>query len=53
MIAAPMVPMRLLLSTDQNTGPNGMPTPNSSYRALRLNQNTSWTIIGMDRKIQM
>ncbi|CAM5463019.1 hypothetical protein SHIRM173S_13123 [Streptomyces hirsutus] len=48
-----MVPIRLLLSTDQKTGPKGTPTPNSLYRALRLNQNTSWTIIGIDRKIQM
>lgn len=31
----------------------GMPTPNRSYRAPRLNQKTSWTIIGIERKIQM
>ncbi len=51
MSAAPMVPIRALLSTDHSTGPNGTPTPSSRYRAPRLNQNTSWTIIGMDRKI--
>ncbi len=46
-------PSRLTVCTVRNCGPNGMPRPSVGYSAPMLNQNSSCTSSGVDRKIQM
>lgn len=43
----------LLVDSDQNSGPNGMPIDNVGQSAPRKFQNTSWTSTGVPRKTQM
>ncbi len=51
--AAVKVGIRVLVDSDQNSGPNGMPIDRFGHRAPRKFQNTSCTSTGVPRKIQM